>query len=146
MMDLARERQARLRAGAEARLVTDTRRLGRRRRRAQRSWSLRARRWRLQRSQPGPRSAPVTTLARPAGFRALAERLATEGPAAVEHELCCFVDHARMHGATPVLVSILTDVSQPDVARQRAFGRILVELAEHRRNGARSSSVVPDAA
>jgi hypothetical protein len=67
----------------------------------------------------GPRAAPVATLAQPAGFRDLAERLAADGPAAVENELCRFVDHARVHGATPVLVSILTDVSQPDVVRQR---------------------------
>lgn len=69
---------------------------------------------------------------------------ATTTPAAVE--LCRFADHARVHGATPVLMSILTDVPQPDVAGQGAFGRILAELDEQRRNGAQPSSVVPDAA
>jgi hypothetical protein len=35
---------------------------------------------------------------------------------------------SRCRGVTPLLVTILADPSQPDVARQRAFGRFLAEL------------------
>jgi len=147
MMELAHERRARLRADAErARLLADARRSGRLRRRPRRAFPFLARRWRRQSSPPGQWSAPTTTSARPAGVRDLAERLAADGPIAVESELRRFVDLARLRGATPVLVSILADVSQPDVARQPAFGKILVELDEQRRNGAQSSLDIPHAA
>jgi hypothetical protein len=59
----------------------------------------------------------------------LAARLAEYGPAAVHDELARFAAHARRHGVTPLLVAVVADPTQPDVARQRAFGRIAVELA-----------------
>jgi hypothetical protein len=58
----------------------------------------------------------------------LADRLATHGPRAVDRELARLVEHARRHPVTPVLLTILADRDQPDVARERAFGRIVVEL------------------
>jgi hypothetical protein len=64
----------------------------------------------------------------PVGLADLAERLATDGPVALQRELRCLIREARRHGVTPLLVTILADPSQPDVARQRAFGRVLAEL------------------
>jgi hypothetical protein len=61
-------------------------------------------------------------------FEDLAHRLAANGPAAVEHELRRFLGQARERGATPLLVAILADADEPDIVRQRAFGRILTEL------------------
>jgi hypothetical protein len=49
-------------------------------------------------------------------------------PAAVENELARFVRHATAAGATPLLVKILSDNREPDIVRQRAFGRIAAEL------------------
>jgi hypothetical protein len=64
----------------------------------------------------------------------LADRVATQGPAAVEGELRGFLRDARRRNVTPVLVAILADASRPDVARQRAFGRIHAELERHHRS------------
>ena len=50
-------------------------------------------------------------------------------PAGVEAELARFAAYARRCGVTPLLVAVVADSAQPDVARQRAFGRIAVELA-----------------
>ncbi len=61
-------------------------------------------------------------------YAKLADRLATHGPAALQSELRRLIRDARRHGVTPLLVTILADPAQPDVARQRAFGRILAEL------------------
>lgn len=144
MMELADERLTRLRADAErARLLSDASRLNRQRRPHQ-ARSLRVRLWRRQAANEP--SKPVTSLPRLARFADLAERFAAHRPAAAERELGRFVDHARANGATPVLVSIVADTSQPDVARQRAFGRILVELGETRRTSSRSLSDIPGAA
>lgn len=67
------------------------------------------------------------------GFADLADRLASLGPAAVEEELSRFIEHARERGVTPLLLSILTDRAEPDIVRQRAFGRIVAELESLRR-------------
>ncbi len=64
----------------------------------------------------------------PVCYADLAETLATDGPVALHSELRSLIREARRHGVTPLLVTILADPSQPDVARQRAFGRILAEL------------------
>jgi hypothetical protein len=80
------------------------------------------------------------------GFAGLADRLATHGPAAVEGELARFVEHARRRGASLVLLSILSDPAQPDVARQRAFGRIAAELDNAGRAVSHRSVGVTDAA
>jgi hypothetical protein len=74
------------------------------------------------------------------GFADLADRLASLGPAAVEEELSRFIEHARERGVTPLLLSILADGAEPDIVRQRAFGRIVAELESlrrTRRHGAR---------
>jgi hypothetical protein len=64
----------------------------------------------------------------PVSYAELADRVATHGPAALQSELRSLIRDTRRHGVAPPLVTILVDPAQPDVARQRAFGRILVEL------------------
>ena len=66
------------------------------------------------------------------GYTDLAEQVATVGPAAVEGELWRFIREARWRTVTPGLVVILADPNQPEVARQRAFGRIHAELERAR--------------
>jgi hypothetical protein len=43
-------------------------------------------------------------------------------------ELDLLLGRARRQGVTPILIAIVADPTEPDVARLRAFGRILVEL------------------
>jgi hypothetical protein len=64
----------------------------------------------------------------PIAYDELADRVATDGPAVFEQELRRLIRVARRHGVTPLLVTILADPSQPDIVRQRAFGRVLAEL------------------
>jgi hypothetical protein len=64
---------------------------------------------------------------------AAAEELAFEfaefGPARIEEELKRFVRAAQRHGADATLGAIVLDRSQPDVARQRAFGAVHRQVA-----------------
>jgi hypothetical protein len=121
------QRLQELRAAAErARLVCDARQAGRDGC-PQRGSSLPVRMWRRRRSAASPATVLMASRDR-VGFAGLADRLATHQPAALERELAPFVEHARRRGASPVLLSILGDPAQPDVARQRAFGRIVAEL------------------
>ena len=85
----------------------------------------------------GPTAAPRRSItaadgaedqSRAVPYAELAERLATRGPAALQGELRRLIRDARRHGVTPLLVTILLDPDQSEVARQRAFGRILTEL------------------
>ena len=85
-----------------------------------------ARRWQRLRTAT-TRPAPATPTARPIPFDDLAAKLASNGPAAIHDELTRFVKIAAARGATPSLLWILADESQPDVARQRAFGRIAAD-------------------
>jgi hypothetical protein len=75
----------------------------------------------------------MMTAAQPGALDDLAHRLASHGSAAVDSELPGFLAYARRRGATPLLLSILADTSQPDVVRQGAFGRITTELQQPRR-------------
>jgi hypothetical protein len=65
----------------------------------------------------------------------LAEGVASVGPAAGEGELLRLIGEARRRNATPLLVAILADPTEPEVARQRAFGRIHTELGLTHRSG-----------
>ncbi len=76
----------------------------------------------------------------------LAERVATLGPAAVEPELQRFIREARRHNATLLLVAILADRTQPEVVRQRAFGRLHAELEQFRRSALRTAPSTQHAA
>ncbi len=64
----------------------------------------------------------------PARTGDLAVDLATLGFEAVEHEIARLARDARRCGVIPVLVDVLVDRQQPDVARQRAFLRIATSL------------------
>jgi hypothetical protein len=115
---------------ARARLAAEARRA--RRHQTHIDWRRRiARRWQRLRTAT-TRRAPATPTARPIPFDDLAAKLASNGPAAIHDELTRFVKFAAARGATPSLLSILADESQPDVARQRAFGRIATELSDPR--------------
>jgi hypothetical protein len=92
MMELARERHAKLLADAErASLVRDARRAGLRRPR--RARSLVASLWTHHHRPTSERSAAGTPPRRPADFTDLAERFAAPGSAEVEGDLRRFVEH-----------------------------------------------------
>jgi hypothetical protein len=48
--------------------------------------------------------------------------------AAIADVLPSFVAHARARGVASLLLDLLADAGEPEVARQRAFGLVLVEL------------------
>jgi hypothetical protein len=82
----------------------------------------------------------------PVPYAELADRLATQGPAALQRELRRLIRDARRRGVTPLLVTILADPGQPDVARQRAFGRILAELGHPDKTRPHLAHIANDAA
>jgi hypothetical protein len=59
----------------------------------------------------------------------LAWALSSDGLDAHEVSIRQVVSWARAAGVSPVLVGILADPSEPEVARLRAFGRIATALA-----------------
>jgi len=59
----------------------------------------------------------------------LASDLESFGFAGQEVALRPVLRAARAAGVTPLLVDILADPSEPEVARLRAFGRVATELA-----------------
>ena len=61
-------------------------------------------------------------------------------------DLTRFVESAAARGGTPSLLAILADRDQPDLARQRAFGRIADELATLRSDSAQHRPDKSDAA
>jgi hypothetical protein len=131
-LELAELRQHQLRVdAARARLAAQARRA--RRQRSSLAWlrriaSRRPRYSRTPSAKPAP-VTPVTPMARSRPFDDLALRLASDGPAATHDDLSRFVTSAAARGASPTLLSVLADSDQPEVTRQRAFGRIAVELA-----------------
>ena len=127
-IQLARLHQHELRVdAARARLIAEARRARTDRHPNRLRLRIGHRQWRSRTARTGVASQPI-----PLGD--LAGRLAQNGAAALEAELARFVDHARTLGASPVLLSILEDREQPDVARQRAFGRIVTEIAARQRH------------
>jgi hypothetical protein len=83
---------------------------------------------------------------RSVSYAELADRVATHGPAALESELRRLIRDARRHGVTPLLLTILADPVQSDVARQRAFGRILAELERRHETRLHPAHAANDAA
>lgn len=81
-----------------------------------------------------PIHARVEVTARPDGWVAglrvadLGHDVAEHGMAAIEDVLPSFVAHARARGVASLLLDLLADAGEPEVARQRAFGLVLVEL------------------
>ena len=82
----------------------------------------------------------------PVPYAELADTLATHGPAAIRSELHRLIRDARHHGVTPLLMTILVDPAQPDVTRQRAFGRILSRTPTPTRHEAHPARTENDAA
>ncbi|MDQ3782798.1 MAG: hypothetical protein M3349_07665 [Actinomycetota bacterium] len=62
-------------------------------------------------------------------FDQLARSISVNGIGQFEDEVAAFVTRAVRRGAPPVLVSVLSDRSSPEVARERAFGRLAAFLA-----------------
>jgi hypothetical protein len=102
-----------------------------------------AHRWRRRHVDPADDAG--VTRRQPATLDDLAERVAL-GPRDVELELRQFIRYARARGATPLLLSVLADPTQPDVVRQRAFGEIHVELEHSRTTPSRTDIDDNDAA
>jgi hypothetical protein len=151
-IDLAKLRQHELRAdAARARLAAEAgrgrrRRLGDRRDRIGHRWRRRPAIAAVTGTGTGTAAPAVTARSRSPRFDGLATRLAAEGSAAVRDELRQFVADAAARGAAPTLLSILVDDDQPDVVRQRAFGRVVVDLTDQERGSARKRSGTPNAA
>jgi hypothetical protein len=59
----------------------------------------------------------------------IASDIDTHGIGANETAVSMVVDRASIAGVDPVLLSVLSDVTQPEIARDRAFGRIATALA-----------------
>ena len=143
LYDMARQRQAALRAEAARHRATAA--AGRSQRQAPPTSS----RWaRLRSALRGRTDAQPVTSPPPTWPQdaELTERMATDGPAGVDIQLRLFVRDARRRNVNPLLLDILTDHSQPDVARQRAYGRILTELGRDRRSPSVTTSNEHDAA
>ncbi|MDP2292941.1 MAG: hypothetical protein Q8M22_17280 [Actinomycetota bacterium] len=64
-----------------------------------------------------------------AWLQALAHRIADSGIAAHETDIVRAERSLRCDGHCTLLLDILADTSQPAVARERAFGELLVEAA-----------------
>jgi hypothetical protein len=62
-------------------------------------------------------------------WNALAERIADLGPSSLEVEVRALVRAAQRAGIEGTLLDVLADRRQPDIVRQRAFGRIVRRLA-----------------
>ena len=66
------------------------------------------------------------------------DRIATDidlyGVASTESAIATVVERARGADVNPVLVAVLSDAAEPEIARARAFGMVAAELAtaEHR--------------
>jgi hypothetical protein len=135
---LAELRQHELRSdAARARLAARSRRARHPRSRLDWLRRLASRRPRFSRT---PAAEPAAVVSMPHPFDELASQLAANGPAATHDDLTRFVELAAASGATPSLLSVLADRHQPDVARQRAFGRLAVELATSMSDSAPRSS------
>jgi hypothetical protein len=59
----------------------------------------------------------------------VAWRLEREGILPYENEVAAVVARARTTGVSPVLVEVLGDLTEPEVARIRAFGLVALRLA-----------------
>jgi hypothetical protein len=142
---IVEQRLEELRSAAErVRLDSDARRAGRDGC-LKRGGFLRAR-LRRRHGSTAPPVTPLNVSRDRVGFAGLADGLATDQRAAAEREVARFVEHARRRGASPVLLSILDDPAEPDVARQRAFGRIAAELDNAGRVASLPSLPLTDAA
>lgn len=58
----------------------------------------------------------------------IAGSIDVHGIAANETAVAMMVERARNAGVNPVLLAVLSDVTEPEVARARAFGKIATTL------------------
>lgn len=61
----------------------------------------------------------------------VAAHIDRHGMPAVDAAIAAIVEHARHNGANPVLVSVLADPAEPEIARARAFGMLAMHMARH---------------
>lgn len=52
------------------------------------------------------------------------------GLGAVEAEVTALAEQARDAGVSPIALAVLTDRSEPEIARERAFGLVAAQLAQ----------------
>jgi hypothetical protein len=75
----------------------------------------------------------VSVTTDPTDFRGwtqwLAEHLAAEGPSTVEHHLGALARAARRRQVELVACGVLTDPTQPEVVRLRAFAKVASALS-----------------
>jgi class 3 adenylate cyclase len=64
-------------------------------------------------------------------LESVAAHIDRHGMAAVDSAIAALVEHARHIGANPVLVSVLADPDEPEIARARAFGMLAMHVAWH---------------
>lgn len=84
----------------------------------------------------------------PTASQQLAESVVADGVGAHRAAIVALVADARRLGVNPVLADIVTDPSGPDVARERALGRLVVEhacLSERHDSRLPARSVAPAA-
>jgi len=85
---------------------------------------------RRRRAEPAPASIPSPgTAAFAAWAAAFGDLVADRGLDDLERQVGTLCRIARRHGASTTATAILADRQQPDVARHRALGLVLVALA-----------------
>jgi hypothetical protein len=52
------------------------------------------------------------------------------GLGAVEAEVTALAEQAREAGISPIALAVLTDRSEPEIARERAFGLVATQLTQ----------------
>lgn len=52
------------------------------------------------------------------------------GLGAVEAEVTVLAEQARDAGVSPIALAVLTDRSEPEIARERAFGLVAAQLTQ----------------
>ena len=65
----------------------------------------------------------------PTAAQQLAESVVADGFTAHRTALAAFLGAAERRGANPVLLAVAGNAAEPEVARLRALGRLVVELA-----------------
>jgi hypothetical protein len=59
----------------------------------------------------------------------IASDIDSYGIATTETDIATVVEDARVAGVDPVLLAVLSDTTQPEIARARAFGHVATALA-----------------
>jgi hypothetical protein len=67
----------------------------------------------------------------PRDLERIAAHIDRHGMAGVNTVIAAIVQAARRIGANPVLVSVLANSAEPEIARARAFGMLAMHMARH---------------